>query len=687
MDAPISPPPVVGGGRNELPAYVSNGLIGLRVRDNPLVAGMTLVSGFSGEHAVRRIEAAASAPYPLAGDLCLNGVWMSDAPHAVAIIDQAYDFSRAELTSRLAFTVGDRRAQIEVLTFCSRAQPTLACQEISIETNGPCDLQVRAEVDLAGIGGRALRHQRDTPGEAQRACDGMLLWESAGGVSTCGLAYATELLGDDAEGDKPPLDGAGLTTEYVWRAEKGRRYRLRQLASLVPSVLHGQPDYQAARLVAFAANLGFEAIRKANQACWDELWKGRIRLVGAEPRWQAMADAAFFYLMSSVHPSSPSSTSIFGLATWRDYHYYYGHVMWDIETFCVPPLTFLQPDAAQTILGYRSRHRQAAHGNAQLMGRRGLQFPWESAPSSGEEAAPVPGTAAWREDHASLDIARAFALFADVTGDANFLEDEAWPVLSGVAEWIRSRTVRSRRGYEIRESMGIAEREIAADNAAFTNMSAKVVLGDAIAAARRLGKTAEPDWARIAAGMVVPMRGAVVISHDGYRRNEEKAATPDPLMGVFPLNAGLDPAVEQATLAYYLGMADDYIGSPMLSALYGVWAARTGDRALAAKLLDDGYGRFCTGRFMQILEYRQDVFPEQPRAGPFFANMGGFLTGLLLGFTRLEPDAGEPATWTRGPIVLPSGWTSIQVDRLWIRGRPWRLSADHGAEQAVLEPV
>ena len=101
------------------------------------------------------------------------------------------------------------------------------------------------------------------------------------------------------------------------------------------------------------ANIGFDAIRKNNRACWAELWKSRIRLVGAEKRWQAMADAAFFYLMSSAHPSSPASTSMFGLATWHDYHYYFGHVMWDIETFCVPPLIFLQPDAAQGILDYR----------------------------------------------------------------------------------------------------------------------------------------------------------------------------------------------------------------------------------------------------------------------------------------------------------------------------------------------
>ena len=174
--------------------------------------------------------------------------------------------------------------------------------------------------------------------------------------------------------------------------------------------MHSQPDYEAARLVAYAADIGFEALQTDNRGSWAELWKGRIRLLGADKTWQAMADAAFFYLMSSAHSSSTSSTSIFGLATWHDYHYYYGHVMWDIETFCVPPLVFLQPDAAGAMLDYRVRNLEAARGNARLMGRRGLQFPWESAPSSGQEAAPIPGTAAWREDHVSLDIARAFAL-------------------------------------------------------------------------------------------------------------------------------------------------------------------------------------------------------------------------------------------------------------------------------------
>jgi hypothetical protein len=36
MEGPINSPPVAGGAGRELPAYLSNGVVGLKVRDNPL---------------------------------------------------------------------------------------------------------------------------------------------------------------------------------------------------------------------------------------------------------------------------------------------------------------------------------------------------------------------------------------------------------------------------------------------------------------------------------------------------------------------------------------------------------------------------------------------------------------------------------------------------------------------------
>ena len=686
MSEPLNPPLVKGGGHKELPAYLSNGLVGLRVRDNPLAAGMALLCGYSGLHPVRKIEAAAVAPYPLAANVALNGVWLSDQPHRVTVLDQAYDFGNGELTSRIRFDVQGLRAEIEVVTFCCRHQPTLVVQQIGITLNKPCDLKFQALADIAAIPGRIRARTLETPGGGHDF-DGSLLWEAEGGFSSCGLALVTELVGGGGAKRETPGGGdrSPLVTQYGFRARAGKTYRLRQIASLVPSVMHDHPDRHAERLAALGAHQGFAGLRLANRAEWRELWKGRILLHGAGREWQQLADAAFFYMNTSVHAGSSSSTSMFGLATWHDYHYYYGHVMWDIETFSVPPLMLLQPEAAAALLDYRSRNLDGARRTAQAMGRRGLQFPWEAAPASGQEAAPSPGTAAWHEDHVSLDVALAFANFAWASGDGNFLRDKAWPVLSGVADWIISRAHRGPRGWEIRRSMGIAERKTESDNEAFTMLSAKAVLDAAIGTAKALERPEGQQWRQVAGHLKFPIRDGVLVSHDDFRRNEEKAATPSPLMGLFPLQI-LEKDLARATLDYYLPQASDYIGSPMLSAFYGVWAARKGDRQLALKLMEEGYKRFISGRFLQTLEYRPDKFPEQPQAGPFFANMGGFLLSLLLGFPGLKISASPVQEWPQRDVVLPAGWKAIEIERIWLRGWPFRLLARHG-KKTVLSPA
>jgi len=67
LGKPHQSAPGAGGAGNELPAYVANGVVGLRVRAMPLAAGLTLLSAYAGEHPQRLIEAIAVAPYPVAG--------------------------------------------------------------------------------------------------------------------------------------------------------------------------------------------------------------------------------------------------------------------------------------------------------------------------------------------------------------------------------------------------------------------------------------------------------------------------------------------------------------------------------------------------------------------------------------------------------------------------------------------
>ena len=245
----------------------------------------------------------------------------------------------------------------------------------------------------------------------------------------------TEALGDP-EPERRQLDWgeeSALATEYAFEARPGRTYRLRQIASLLPSRLHVEPDREAMRLASKAGRQGFDRIREENRAEWQELWKGRVLIDADDDQWQRLADAAFFYLNASVHPSAPSSTSIFGLAQWNDYHYYYGHVMWDIETFCVPPLVLVQPDAARSLLDFRPRPSTPRRTTPSCMDVGVSSSRGRAVRVNGDESSPGSGEASWHEDHVSLDVAWAFAQFVHATDDGRFREDgrvrccSAWP--------------------------------------------------------------------------------------------------------------------------------------------------------------------------------------------------------------------------------------------------------------------
>nr|WP_313633267.1 hypothetical protein [Brevundimonas naejangsanensis] len=215
-------------------------------------------------------------------------------------------------------------------------------------------------------------------------------------------------------------------------------------------------------------------------------------------------------------------------------------------------------------------------------------------------------------------------------------------------------------------------------------MAGADVLRRALRVAERLRKIAPDAWKAVLDDLYLPVRSdGVIAAHDDYDRREEKGATPSPLAGLFPYDYPASPAVSRKTLAFYLKLWPDYVGSPMLPALYFVWAAMVGDRELALKLFEEGFAAYDQPRFHQCLEYRLD-HADGPAAGPFFANLGGMLLGLCYGLTGLVVNDGEPDTWARRPITLPAGWEAVRIDRLQVRGRSARLVARHGAERAEL---
>jgi Glycosyl hydrolase family 65 central catalytic domain/Glycosyl hydrolase family 65, N-terminal domain len=687
MPEPISPAPVRDYLPRYLPAYIANGVLGLRCPRIPFLGGVSMVNGFAGLDVRDGLEGFARTPFPLGADITLDGVRLSQATQSVTFREQRYDFSRAELTTVLDFRIGDATARLEIRQFCSHRLPTIALQEIRITVDRAADLIVSVGLDPTGVDGRAEYLERPSGKTTPEAPEGLLVWHSHGEVSSCGLAFRSELLGaSDAVETRTQADEHGMVaTQRAFRARAGRPYRVRQMSSLVPSLAHPHPADHAARLLALAMDRGWDRMRDDQRDAWAELWKARIEIDGADRRWQSICDASLFYLLTSVHPASVASTSLFGLAYWPNYHYYRGHVMWDIETFALPPLLLVEPESARSILDYRSRHLEAARLNARLAGWKGAMYPWESCPLHGEEV--TPGASAPTKGHATLDVALAFASYVHATGDRDYLRRTAWPVIEAVAEWTESRVEQTRRGFEIRGITGPAEADPPRDNNAFVNMAAATLIREAIGFAEALGEEPRRLWRAIADGLVLPetSHGRQIPNYDDYRIDQLKAGTPEAAAGIFPVGYRVPRAVEEATFRYAVEeQAPRYVGTAMLSSFLPYYAVRAGMPREAAELLETGYGNFINEPFHETDEF-SNTAPDQPRTGPMFANIGGFLTTLLYGYPGLRIGAGAPETWAERSVVMPAGWKAIHVERVWMRGEGRSLTAVAGAPSAIID--
>lgn len=689
---PISPPAVTRWKHEFLPAYLSNGLIGARVGHLPMLEGLAIVSGLAAVHPKEKVEGFARAPYPFAGDIVIDGAAASSRRDQLRFVSQRYDFSCGELHTRLRFVTPTVTADIEVLSFCSRSRPTVVVQQTTVKVDAACELALIAKLDPSGVDGRWLAREVGVPATEKDVVDGSLLWEPPGALTQCGGAYWTELVGERAakRTRDDHTERAPLATAYTMRARSGRRYVLRQIASLVPSDMHSEPQRQATRMASLAAQEGFDRLREANRQEWAEIWGGRVLLLGADTRWQSLADAAYYYLHASAHRSSLFSTSMFGLAYWPNYHYYRGQVMWDIEAFAHLPLALTRPETAEALLDYRFRNLETARRNAAMNGYAGAQYPWASTPMTGDEGIRTSAPLVLFEQHVGLAIAVAFARQVHITGDEDYLRRRAWPAIESVARWIESRWTRTARGLELFTALGIAEqREHPIDNPAYVNMAAARVLGETAGFAQRLGLPGADGWRRMARDIRIPVdeRRGVVKSHERFtaRATGRSAATPEPLAGLFPIGYEVADELERATTRFYLDRVDPYVGSPMLPALLGVHAARIGDRARAQRLLEEGYAEYVFGPYAETDEFSRARFPDQPRKGPFTANLGGFLSSCIAGMPGLRIGPGDPASWAARPPAMPAGWEGIEVERLSVRGGAARLIARQGDERARIE--
>lgn len=486
------------------PAYLSNGLIGIRPGPNPLARALTVVSGFVYAHIPYRMESLSPALDPLETDIRVNQVSLLAHPDLLEIKRQTLDMATGELLTEMAFASGGPSLSIEVLQFASRSIPSLLCQEIRIVPSADAELEIVAKISREDVPGRV--YVTSIPDRTE--IDLVTGFESHGGLSKLGAAI-TVLTPDGLARRDPPLGAPeGVTRSYFLNAKQGRPMRLQTVAALVSKLYHPEPDLEAIRLSRWGAGvgggLGFDWLREHNRRAWAELWQSRIKITGDTGSQQTL-DAAFFYLHSSLHRSNQTGMPPFGLS---QHAYYYGHSFWDTESWCLSPLTLTAPETARSLVEYRVRGLHVGRRLADLYGYRGAQFPWEAAQTDGAAVCPTFAGTGWLEQHITPDVALGVWEYQTATQDEGFLREGAWPLLEAVANWIVSRGMFTRRGFEIRHIMGPDEGVLDTNNNAYMNLISKMVLAAAVQCAAKVGTTAPAAWKKAHDEMVMPLDAA-----------------------------------------------------------------------------------------------------------------------------------------------------------------------------------
>jgi len=279
--------------------------------------------------------------------------------------------------------------------------------------------------------------------------------------------------------------------------EKGVKYTFYKFVSIVP----GADVEKAGEICTAAAYEGFNKLLDDHKKEWNNLWKTDIVIEG-DNSLQKIIHSMIFYLLCSVDKNTHFSIPPMGLATSG----YYGHIFWDADTYMFPPLLFMHPGMAKSIIMFRYNTLKSAEENAMKNNYKGAMYPWESD-DLGEESTPYfAHQNAIGENHVVGDVALAQWQYFLATRDTNWLNNYGSKVISATADFWTSRVNynKEKDRYEIGKVVSVSEGLIGVSNETYTNSVAKINLELADKVSDVLGTKKNPKWGEISKKMFIP---------------------------------------------------------------------------------------------------------------------------------------------------------------------------------------
>jgi trehalose/maltose hydrolase-like predicted phosphorylase len=276
-------------------AYLSNGVIGLRVGPNPLQANSTqgmvcggnaLVGGFNWRWADNSGHMTlAPAAYPFETAVIVDGFAMNTHPELTTVLSQKLDTATGELTTQLRFRSPPAAAQafvaeLTVTMFLSRGVPTAAAMRVNV-TVSPASSVVEIRPALSTTDSSGL-HNWQVACEAHHHVDPPIVLDNISTWRNRSKPWPWQLGVDGLEDlialqhhSATPVSSLGVAVHVSRARPTPDQLEYTVVAGMVSSGYDDDPTEAAVRTALSAAvRVGWERLRAENTAAWSRLWDG-----------------------------------------------------------------------------------------------------------------------------------------------------------------------------------------------------------------------------------------------------------------------------------------------------------------------------------------------------------------------------------------------------------------------------
>ncbi|QEN03679.1 glycoside hydrolase family 65 protein [Thiospirochaeta perfilievii] len=393
---------------------------------------------------------------------------------------------------------------------------------------------------------------------------------------------------------------------------------------------------------------GFESIILNQRSFMESFWsRSDIKLDG-NIDIQRSIRFNLFQLLQSTGRDGKRSIAAKGLSGPG----YEGHYFWDAETYVLPFFIYTNPEIAKSMLLYRISIMDKARERADILGHKGILFPWRTI--NGEESSAYfpAGTAQY---HINADIALGLSKYLEITGDLTILDQGGCELLSGTANfWCSLGDTIEGKGFCFNGVTGPDEYTALVDNNFYTNIMAKKNLEMAAYWLNGRHDTEEVNlWIKRAGEIYLPKNIDITPQDDSFLGKEKwdfKNTSDDKyplLLNFHPLNIYRKQVLKQADTVMAQFLFRDFFPPGLLKRNFDYYEeVTTRDSSLSACAQGInanwlGYEDLAWEYFLETVHTDLKDLHQNVFHGLHTASMGGSYLIILFGFLGLDTRDGN----------------------------------------------